>query len=223
MIDQLETVELQTQDDVQYSVIWLHGLGADANDFVPIVPELRLPSDKGVRFIFPNAPVRPITVNRGMAMRGWYDIISLERIESNEDEKGLYESKRLLESLIQKENDRGIPTHRIFLAGFSQGCAMTLLTGLRYPEKLAGLICLSGYLPLASRTSAERSEANQDIHILQTHGDFDPVVPIHIAQQSCEKLISLGYHVEWHQYPMAHQVCAEEVADINAFLIANMV
>lgn len=218
----LDTVEIQTQDEIHYSVIWLHGLGADANDFAPIVPELHFPNHKGIRFVFPNAPIRPITINNGMAMRGWYDILSFERLEKNEDEKGLYESQTLINALIRKENERGIPSDRIFLVGFSQGCAMTLLTGLRYPDKLAGLIGLSGYLPLASRTATERSTANQDTPIFMAHGDFDPVVPIHLGQQSSEQLLSLGYHVEWHQYPMAHQVCAEEVADMNAFLLKNM-
>ncbi len=218
----LETVELQTQDSVQYSIIWMHGLGADANDFVPIVPELKFPDGVGVRFIFPNAPVRPITINNGMAMRGWFDILSLARIEREEDEQGLYESKEHIEALIKRENERGIPSERIFLAGFSQGCAMTLLTGVRYPEKLAGLIGLSGYLPLYQRTAEEASVANKDTPIFLVHGNFDPVIPIQIAHTSHQKLVELGYQVEWRQYPMAHQVCAEEVADLNQFIIANM-
>lgn len=222
MANTLETVEIQTQKEVQYSIIWLHGLGANANDFIPIMPELHFGNNNGVRFIFPNAPIRPITVNNGMAMRGWYDILSLERLETKQDEKGLYASKALIDALIQKETQRGIPTHRIFLVGFSQGCAMTLLTGLRYPKKLAGLIGLSGYLPLASHTAVESSPANKDIPILLTHGEFDPVVPIQLAQESHQHLVSLGYHVEWHQYPMAHQVCAEEIADINTFLLKHM-
>lgn len=218
----LDCVELQTQDNVQYSIIWMHGLGADANDFVPIVPELHFPENVGVRFVFPNAPVRPITINNGMAMRGWFDILSLARIEREEDEQGLYESQKQIEALIKRENERGIPSERIFLAGFSQGCAMTLLTGVRYPEKLAGLIGLSGYLPLYKRTAEEASVANKDTPIFLVHGDFDPVIPINIAQTSHQKLEELGYTVEWHQYPMAHQVCAEEVADLNQFIIANM-
>lgn len=218
----LDTVELQTQDTVQYSIIWMHGLGADAHDFVPIVPELKFPDGVGVRFVFPNAPVRPITINNGMAMRGWFDILSLARIEREEDEQGLYESKAQIEALIKRENERGIPSERVFLAGFSQGCAMTLLTGVRYSEKLAGLIGLSGYLPLYQRTAEEASEANKDTPIFLVHGDFDPVIPIAIANTSHQKLRELGYQVQWHQYPMAHQVCAEEVADLNAFIIANM-
>ncbi len=218
----LDTVELQTQDTVQYSIIWMHGLGADANDFVPIVPELSFPEGVGVRFVFPNAPVRPITINNGMAMRGWFDILSLARIEREEDERGLYESKADIEALIQRENARGIPSERIFLAGFSQGCAMTLLTGVRYPEKLAGLIGLSGYLPLYQRTAQEASAANKNTPIFLVHGDFDHVIPINIAHTSRQKLEELGYTIEWHSYPMAHQVCAEEVADLNKFIIANM-
>ena len=151
MSELLDTVEVATSDNVQYSIIWMHGLGADANDFVPIVPELRLPADIGVRFVFPNAPIRPITINNGMAMRGWFDILELGRIDRRDDEAGLRESQAAIEALIKRENERGIPSEKIFLAGFSQGCAMTLMTGLRYPERLAGLICLSGFLPLTRR------------------------------------------------------------------------
>ncbi|NEN75340.1 carboxylesterase [Pelistega sp. NLN82] len=214
----LETIEQQTADTVQYSIIWLHGLGADANDFVPIIPALNFSPSIGIRFIFPNAPVRPITINNGMVMRGWYDILSLERIESAEDNQGLYNSKQAIEALIQQENIRGIPSERIFLAGFSQGCAMSLFTGLRYSERLAGIIGLSGYLPLYKQTAIEASPINKDIPIFLAHGTVDPVVPLYLAQRSRDYLIEQGYTIQWHEYPMAHQVSNEEIVDIASFI-----
>ncbi|WP_071057807.1 alpha/beta hydrolase [Pelistega sp. MC2] len=214
----LETVEVQTKDDVQYSIIWLHGLGADANDFLPIVPELKLPANIGVRFVFPNAPIRPITINNGMAMRGWYDILDLTSLDQRADEQGLRESQQQIEALIKQENNRGIPTNHIILAGFSQGCAMTLQTGLRYPEKLAGLICLSGYLPLHTTIEAELSEANRQTPIFMAHGSFDPVVPLQAASLSHDVLTNLNYSITRKNYPMGHQVCAPEINDLSLFL-----
>lgn len=216
MTQPLQTIEIQTQPQVQYSIIWMHGLGANADDFFPLVPELKLSS--AVRFVFPNAPIRPITINNGYAMRGWYDILSLDRLDKKQDEVGLLESKAAIEALIQKENARGIPCERIFLAGFSQGCAMALLTGLRYPEKLAGIIALSGYLPLHQQMPEKAAQANKNTPIFWAHGDFDPVVPLAMAQMSRELLNSMGYPIEWHQYPMEHQVCMEEVQAISAFI-----
>lgn len=216
MTQPLQTIEIQTQPQVQYSIIWMHGLGANADDFFPLVPELKLSS--AVRFVFPNAPIRPITINNGYAMRGWYDILSLDRLDQKQDEAGLLESKAAIEALIQKENARGIPCERIFLAGFSQGCAMALLTGLRYPEKLAGIIALSGYLPLHQQMPEKAAPANKNTPIFWAHGDFDPVVPLAMAQMSRELLNSMGYPIEWHQYPMEHQVCMEEVQAISAFI-----
>ena len=218
MSELLETVEVATSDNVQYSIIWMHGLGADANDFVPIVPELKLPADIGVRFVFPNAPIRPITINNGMAMRGWFDILELGRIDRRDDEAGLRESQAAIEALIKRENERGIPTEKIFLAGFSQGCAMTLMTGLRHPERLAGLLCLSGFLPLNQKTAEEVSQANRDVPIFMAHGEYDPVLPLALGEFSRSTLEGLGYQIEWHTYPMAHQVCGEEVQDLNNFL-----
>lgn len=216
MTQPLQAIEIQTQPQVQYSIIWMHGLGASADDFVPIVPELKLTA--GIRFVFPNAPIRPITINNGYAMRGWYDILSLNRLDQKQDEAGLLESKAAIEALITKENDRGIPSHHIFLAGFSQGCAMALLTGLRYPEKLAGIIALSGYLPLHQQISEKATEANKNTPIFWAHGDFDPIVPLQMAQMSHALLTTMGYPIEWHQYPMEHQVCLEEVQAISAFI-----
>ena len=219
----LDCVEINTGNHITHSIIWMHGLGADANDFVPVVPELRLPIPSGIRFVFPNAPVRPVTLNNGIAMPAWFDIISLDRINGPEDEAGLRETQQAIEALIARENERGIPTENIFLAGFSQGCAIALLTGLRHPKKLAGLICLSGFLPLAAKTEAERSQANIDIPIFMAHGTQDPVVVPERALNSKAKLEELGYrNVQWHTYPMQHSVCLEEIRDISDFIQQNL-
>lgn len=213
----LECIEIETGPNPTHALIWLHGLGADGNDFAPIVPELRLPAGKSVRFVFPHAPVQPVTINGGMAMRSWYDILvpNLVRLE---DERGIRASEQSVLALLQRENDRGIPSANIVLAGFSQGCAMTLHTGLRSPQKLAGLMALSGYLPLADLASAERKPANDATPIFLAHGLYDPVVTIDRAEASRAKLQALGYQVEWHTYPMPHSVCPQEIQDISAFL-----
>lgn len=216
MSTELECIEISTSPQPQFSIIWLHGLGADGNDFAPIVPELDL-TDIPTRFIFPHAPVMPITINNGMAMRAWYDIYMMDLVR-HEDERGLRDSQLLVQALIARENARGIPTERIVLAGFSQGCAMTLQTGLRLEEPLAGMVCLSGYLPLAAKTAAERHSANAKTPIFMAHGTEDPVVPLARAQESCALLQELGYDIEWHTYPMPHAVHPQEVADISAFL-----
>lgn len=213
----LESIEIETGPEPRYSIIWLHGLGADGNDFAPVVPELKLSDIGPLRFIFPHAPVQPVTINNGMSMRSWYDIYVADLVR-HEDEAGLRASQRSVEALIARENSRGIPTERIVLAGFSQGCAMALQTGLRYPEKLAGIIGLSGYLPLAATAENERHTANQSTPIFLAHGTMDPVVQFERAQASLELLQKLGYDVRFKTYPMPHSVCLEEIQDIAAFL-----
>jgi len=213
----LDSIELETAPNPTHTVIWLHGLGADGNDFAPIVPELGLGATPAVRFIFPHAPVRPVTINGGMAMRAWYDILVTDLVRQ-EDAAGIRESESAVRALIARENARGIPTSRIVLAGFSQGCAMTLHTGLRLDQKLAGMIGLSGYLPLLDVAAAERHTANAGTPIFLAHGSFDPVVALPRAQASLAQLQALGYDVRWHTYPMPHSVCGPEIADIGGFL-----
>jgi len=213
----LETIEAQTGANPSASVIWMHGLGADGHDFEPVVPELRLPSSLPVRFIFPHAPVRRVTLNNGMAMRAWYDILELGGVR--EDGEGLRDSQSSIEALIAKEVSRGIPAERIVLAGFSQGGAITFQAGLRHPQRLAGLMALSTYLPLAGTVEAERHAANLDVPIFMAHGSSDPMIAIGRAQQSRKMLEALGYEIEWHEYPMPHSVCPREIVDISAWLV----
>jgi len=213
----LQFLERETAPNPTHSVIWLHGLGADGNDFEPLVPALGVTT--ATRFIFPHAPVRPVTINNGMAMRAWYDILTPALIR-DEDEAGILASEQMIGDLIKRENDRGIATDKIVLAGFSQGCAMTLHTGLRYPQALAGLIGLSGYLPLADRAAPHWHAANQQTPILIAHGTHDPVVALDRGQNTERLLVSHGYNVQWHTYPMPHSVCPEEVRDIAQFLKA---
>ena len=217
MTQLLENIEIETAPNPEIAVIWLHGLGADGNDFVPLVNELDLPGLPGIRFVFPHAKTMPVTVNGGYVMRAWYDITGAE-LTRREDEGGLRASQRDVEALIAREKARGIPASRIILAGFSQGCAMTLQTGMRHPEKLAGMLCLSGYLPLAGVVAQERSEESLATPIFMAHGTHDNVVPFARAQQSAQVLKELGYQVEWHQYTMQHTLCLEEVRDISAWL-----
>jgi phospholipase/carboxylesterase len=217
MTRELDCVELEPNVPAKASVIWLHGLGADGNDFVPIVPELRLPESLAVRFVFPHAPVRPVTLNGGMRMRAWYDILGLDRA-AREDEAGIRESQAQIEALIKRENARGVPSERIVLAGFSQGGAVTLQTGLRYPERLAGLMILSSYLTLRDTLTAEASTANRDTPIFMAHGEFDYMLPMQLGSFSRDQLQQNGYSVEWHAYPMEHQVCAEEIRDVANWL-----
>ena len=207
----VEAIELETGAKPEAAVIWLHGLGADGHDFEPIVPELGL--ERPVRFVFPHAPIRPVTINQGMRMRAWYDILQLGG--GPEDEAGLRASQKLTEELIRSQ---GLPASRIVLAGFSQGGAIALLTALRYSERLAGVMALSTYLPLAPKLAAERSKANSDVPIFMAHGSYDDLIPMGRAQASRDALNALGYPVEWHDYPMPHSVCAPEIADISAFL-----
>ena len=214
----LQTIELETAPNPTASIIVLHGLGADGNDFVPIAEELRLDAIGPVRFVFPHARVRPVTINGGMAMRAWYDLLHADLVR-REDEAGLRASRLDIEALITKERERGIAASRIVLAGFSQGCAMTLLTGLRHTERLAGLVGLSGYLPLADATAAERSAASMALHVFMAHGTGDSVVPLARAAAARDALQALGCVVDWHAYPMAHSVCAQEVSDLNRWLL----
>jgi phospholipase/carboxylesterase len=216
----LERIEIETGPRPGAAVIWLHGLGADGHDFEPIVPELGLPADKPVRFIFPHAPIRPVTINMGMRMRAWYDILQLGG--GPEDEKGIRESQGLLEKLIQNEKTRGIPAGRIALAGFSQGGAIVLQTALRHPERLAGVLALSTYLPLSPRLEAERNPMNADVPVFMAHGSYDNMIPMDRAERSRDALAALGYKVEWHDYAMPHSVCPEEIRDIAGFLLRTL-
>lgn len=214
-----ETLELESSQPAEASVIWLHGLGADGHDFEPIVPELNL--DVPVRFVFPHAPTRPVTLNGGMTMRAWYDILSLDR-NGPQDETGVRESGELLRGLIEREHERGIEYRRIVVAGFSQGGAIALHAALRFPHRLAGVMALSTYLPLATALQAEvldgRSIEPGQLPIFMAHGTFDPVLPIELGRTSHDALEDAGFKVEWHEYPMAHAVCAEEVAAIRKWL-----
>ncbi len=212
----MDGIEIETGPRPRAAVIWLHGLGADGHDFEPIVPELGLPASLPVRFVFPHAPVRPVTLNQGMRMRAWYDIYRLGG--GPEDEPGIRASESLLRDLIQKEKGGGIEAGKIVIAGFSQGGAIALQAALRYPERLAGVLALSTYLPLKDRISGERSEANAKTPIFMAHGSHDDVIPMQRAEDSRRALEALGYPVEWHADPMAHSVCPQEIADISAYL-----
>ena len=214
----LEVINVETAPNPTASIIILHGLGADGNDFVPVAHELDLTHVGPVRFVFPHGPTRPVTINGGHVMRAWYDILGTD-IERREDEAGLRASQALVEALIAQERARGIPASRIVLGGFSQGCAMTLMAGLRHSERLAGLLGMSGYLPVADTTAAERSAANAGVPIFLAHGRSDPVIALARATASRDALQALGYAVEWHDYPMPHSVCAQEIADINRWLL----
>jgi phospholipase/carboxylesterase len=214
----LDTIDIETAPAPTASVIVLHGLGADGNDFVPFAQEIDLRAAGPVRWVFPHAPMRPVTINGGYVMRAWYDIIGTD-LARREDEGGLRASLLDIEALIAREGARGVPASRVVLAGFSQGCAMTFMTGLRLAERLAGLAGLSGYLPLATTTAAERSSANADVPIFFAHGTADTVIPLARATASRDALRALGYEVEWHEYPMPHSVCAEEVRDLQRWLL----
>lgn len=217
MTQLLEHIEVETAPNPEIAIIWLHGLGADGNDFVPIVRELDLAGLPGIRFVFPHANTMPVTINGGYVMRSWYDIVATDLVR-REDEAGLRASQLQVEALIAREKSRGIPASRIILAGFSQGCAMTLQTGLRHPEPLAGMMCLSGYLPLAGVAGAEHTEQSKSTPIFMAHGVQDPVVPFARAEDSRKVLESLGYQVEWHAYQMQHTLCLEEVQDIAKWI-----
>jgi len=212
-----ESVILEPATTADAAVIWLHGLGADGHDFVPIVEELRLPPSMAVRFIFPHARPRPVTINNGFVMRAWYDITGLGP-DRKEDGAGIRESATVVNQYIQQENARGVDFKRIVIAGFSQGGAIALQSALRYPERLGGVMALSTYLPLRDSLAAEASSANRDVPILMCHGLRDPMVPATLGKASRDLLMGLGYQVEWQSYPMEHQVCMEEVNDIASWL-----
>lgn len=217
MTDFLPAIELVTNHNPAASVIWLHGLGADGNDFVPLVKELGLADVKPVRFIFPHAPMRPVTINGGHVMRAWYDL-GLVAGQMTSSEEHIRTSQGALNALVEREVARGIPAEKIFLAGFSQGGVIALQTGLRYPSRLGGIMALSTYLALAGSLPAERSVANASTPIYMAHGRDDPVIAISMAIRSRDELQRLGYPVEWHEYPMQHSVCMEEVETIGAWL-----
>lgn len=214
----LAAIEIETGPAPSAAVIVLHGLGADGSDFVPVCEALDLRAAGAVRYVLPHAPERPVTINGGSVMRAWYDILALGG-RGAEDEAGLRASLALVEQLIGREVERGIAASRIVLAGFSQGCAMTLLTGLRHRQRLAALVGLSGYLPLAAATAAERSPANAATPIFLAHGRDDSLIELPRALASRDTLRNLGYAVEWHQYPIDHALCIEEVRDLQAFLL----
>ena len=221
VIPEIEYVEYQTGMDPVFSVIWLHGLGADGHDFEPVAPQLGISRDIPVRFIFPHAPQRSITVNGGMVMRGWYDIVDLPvdpQQTRREDRAGLEESFAIVRELIAQENRRGIATEHIFLAGFSQGGAVALFAGLRLEQKIAGIIALSTYLPHAGALEAERSEANREVAIFYGQGTQDPLIPLEAAEKSRDLLEQFGYSVEWHTYEMPHSVHPAEIRQIGEFI-----
>jgi phospholipase/carboxylesterase len=215
---ELQLIERQTGPDPKATIIILHGLGADGNDFVPFTSELDLSSLGPVRFVFPHAPTRPVTINGGVVMRAWYDILGVDLVK-REDERGLRESQVQIAALLDREIARGMPANRIVLGGFSQGCAMTLQTGLRYPQRLAGLLGMSGYVPLLDSLEAERSDANRLVPIFMAHGQFDDIIPIARATRSRDALHAQGYDVQWRDYPIPHSVAMEEIADINRWLV----
>ena len=213
----LEALEVETAPNPDRAVIWMHGLGADGYDFVDVPPVLRLPESLAVRFVFPHAPMQPVTINGGMVMRSWYDIRPDAGVR-REDEPGLRRSQRHVEALVAREKARGVPASRIVLAGFSQGGAMALQTGLRHPERLAGIMALSCYLPLADLVAMEANAANRDVPIFLAHGTGDPLIPLARARRAHEILTGLGYRAEWHEYTMPHSVCDAEIRDIGAWL-----
>jgi phospholipase/carboxylesterase len=217
MTQLLQTIEKETGANPSVAIIWMHGLGADANDFVPMLHELDLAGLPAIRFIFPNAETMPVTINGGYVMRAWYDIVATD-LGRQEDEHGLRASQARVEALIARENARGIPNERIILAGFSQGCAMTLQTGLRQTQPLAGLMCLSGYVPIAAKAAAEHTAESKQTPVFLVHGRMDPVIPIARATASRDLLVDWGYKVEWHEYAMQHSLCQEEVDHISAWL-----
>ena len=213
----LDTLEIETAPNPDAAVIWLHGLGADGHDFEPVVPQIVRRGERAWRFVFPHAPERAVSINGGMLMPAWYDIVGFDR-RSTEDVEGFRATDREVRGLIQREIERGIGPSRLVLAGFSQGGAVTLYSGLRYPQRLAGLMVLSSYLPLAAALQSERSSANDGVAIFMAHGIDDPVLPIAKGRESRELLEASGFAVEWHQYRMPHAVCEQELADIRHFL-----
>lgn len=227
MTTTLPNITLDTGSNPRHSIIWLHGLGADGEDFVPVAEEMQLPV--AVRYIFPHAPMRPVTINGGYVMRAWYDILSSatsaeisDNIGRNEDAAGICESQAEIEKLIAQEKQRGIAAENIFLAGFSQGGAVTLFTGLRHKERLGGILALSTYLPLSQTLQTEASTAAKHTPIFMAHGQADPVVPYGLGKISAQELERQGYALDWHDYPMPHSVCMEEIRDIEQWLVQKL-
>jgi phospholipase/carboxylesterase len=212
----LETVEVEPRAP-DAAVVLMHGLGADGHDFEPLVPELRLPAPSAVRWVFPHAPVRPVTINGGYRMRAWYDIVAIDR-GASEDEAGIRSSAAGIRDLVRRERERGVAADRIVLAGFSQGGAMALFTALREPERLAGVLALSCYLPLSAKLASEAHPASASVPVFMAHGRFDPLVPMALGEGSRDLLRARGYEVDWHSYPMAHAVSADEIADVRDWL-----
>jgi len=221
MVELLQTVEVDPVGDARASVIWLHGLGADGHDFAAIVPELALPAELGVRFVFPHAPSIPVTLNGGYVMPAWYDIAEID-LKRRHDEAGIRRTDAQVRALLAAEHDRGVPWDRIVLAGFSQGGAIALFTALRHPERLAGVIALSTYLVSGETLDAERTEANAGVPILQAHGTLDPMVPCERGEAAHASLTERGYSVAFHTFPMQHSVCIEEIAKIREFLVSSL-
>lgn len=216
-----DRIVLEPQVTARACVIWLHGLGADGSDFVPIVPELGLADDAAIRFIFPHASVQPVTINGGMKMRAWFDIYQLGSLD-RQDEAGIAASTQRVHALIEEQHAAGIPSAKIVLAGFSQGGAIVLHTATRYPESLAGVLALSTYLPVHAKLANEKTAENQAVPILMCHGSFDPVLPLQLGSWSRDMLVAAGYHVDWREYPMQHQVCPQEISDIASWLKARL-
>jgi phospholipase/carboxylesterase len=224
MSELLETIEIETATNPTAAVIWMHGLGADGNDFAPIVPELGLHDSAAIRFVFPHAPAMPVTLNNGYVMRAWYDVYpgALEGRSRKTDESGIRASQAAIEKLIAREVERGVSAHRIVLAGFSQGGAIALHTGLRHPQRLAGIMALSTYLPLGESLATEGAPANRNTPIFFAHGNYDPVIPLAMAAASRDRLLELHYSVEWREYPMPHSVCPQEIQDMGRWLRSTL-
>ncbi|MCH6549561.1 MAG: alpha/beta fold hydrolase [Proteobacteria bacterium] len=222
-MDTAETVEVGGGEKPDGTVIWLHGLGADGHDFEPIVAELDLDKQADLRFVFPHAPVRPVTINGGIPMRAWYDVMSLDR-SGPQDEAGIRDSAETLKRLIEREHDRGVDYDRVVLAGFSQGGAIAMHTAMRFPEKLAGLMALSTWMPLEATIDGEVMQSPEsqprDLPVLMAHGSFDPMLPIAVGQHARDIMQKAGFDVQWHEFPMAHAVCAEEIAEIRRWLLS---
>ncbi len=221
MTELLPAVEVGALSEARASVVWLHGLGADGHDFEPIVPELGLADELGVRFVFPHAPAIPVTINGGFVMPAWYDILSME-LDRRHDEAGVRLSAERVEALVRREIDGGVPAERIVLAGFSQGGAIAAHVALRFPERLAGLVMLSTYIVCEGTLEAERSEANQGLPVFQAHGLYDPMVTPDRGTAARDRLEGLGHSVEWHTHPMQHEVCLEEIRALGTWLSARL-
>jgi phospholipase/carboxylesterase len=215
--EQLSTVEIHPESEHKYSVIWLHGLGADGHDFEGLVPDLHLAAKAHIHFIFPEAPIQPVTINGGMAMRSWYDILEMS-LDRKVDIGGIYQSARLIEPLIRQEIDKGIPSTNILLAGFSQGGVIALHVGLRYPDQLAGIIALSTYLPTLEQLNTERSACNNATPIFMAHGIIDPIVAVESGKAAFDKLKSMNYNIKWHDYLMEHSLCVDEIQHLSMFI-----